>query len=188
MQVVAVSQKLRLQTIWSTWIASVSFTSLASWCQWEELSLIWSLQVRRHLLCLTLKGREAEHFAGFRGCRFIYLLVWKRVCLSQRRKREPKLQRAMFFQWTQHEVWVSAMLMLKDAILPMKGNKELSELRAEGVTKPLLLYLMDFNGCYYNFTQSVAKSALFHSAASWKLFLLVKVVKSDATGRKYTKT
>lgn len=39
------------------------------------------------------------------------------------------------------------MLMLKDgAILPMKGNNELSELRAEGVTKPLLSYLMDFNG------------------------------------------
>lgn len=81
------------------------------------------------------------------------------------------------------------MLMLKDgAILPMKGNNELSELRAEGVTKPLLSYLMDFNGCCYNFTQSVAESALFHSADSWKLFLLVKVVKSDATGRKYMKT
>lgn len=53
------------------------------------------------------------------------------------------------------------MLMLKDgAILPMKGNNELSELRAEGVTKPLLSYLMDFNGCCYNFTQSVAESAL----------------------------
>lgn len=59
------------------------------------------------------------------------------------------------------------MLMLKDgAILPMKGNNELSELRAEGVTKPLLSYLMDFNGCCYNFTQSVAESALFHSADS----------------------